>query len=39
MRGPSNQNPRNEYIVSLIPLSLERKIEFMLSNVPVDAYT
>jgi len=29
-----NQPPRNEYIASLIPLSVERKIDFMLQGVP-----
>jgi hypothetical protein len=32
------QPQRNEYIASLIPLSIERKIEFMLNAVPQDAY-
>ena len=29
---------RNEYIVSLIPLSVERKVEFMLGSVPAEVY-
>lgn len=33
-----NQLHRNEYIASLVPLSVERKINFMLQNVPSDAY-
>jgi hypothetical protein len=33
-----SQPNRNEYIASLIPFSVERKIDFMLQGVPQDGY-
>lgn len=35
MRAPTT---RNEYLASLLPLSIERKIDFMLTSVPQDLY-
>lgn len=32
----SNQQ-RNEYVLSLIPHSVENKLDFMIRNVPLDA--
>jgi hypothetical protein len=32
-----NQPNRNEYIISLLPASVEMKIDFMLNGVPQDA--
>ena len=38
LQGMNKQAKRNEYLINLLPLNIERKIDFLLTQVHQDAY-